>query len=400
MTIKRITLLFVLQSCFSAFNFMCAQDLSQQIEKIFNESDIPGMAAAIFTMDSMLYEKELGFSDISNQKTYTLNTTLNIASISKTFIGVALMKLYEEGKIDLDADINEYLPFDVRSPHFPNTPISLRHLATHTSSINDRLGNYHLKAYYIKGNEKISRKGLPLVDKLVFKRISKNKKIPLGEFLKTHLSEEGASYKKKSFLKSEPGTKEAYTNLGAALAGYVIELVSGMPYGDYVKTQILNPLEMNSSDWFLNEINRKHYTTKYINKTAIADYGLSTYPDGGLISSTNDLVKFCRHMIRGYNGGKSILSKASFTIMMGKQSELNSINSEQGIFWDISEEQGTFNVGHDGADPGVTTLMFFNPIAKIGCVLTTNCSSENQNQVKKAIKIWEALIKYKNNLNL
>jgi len=400
---KKLFLLFLFQCLFGGFNFTYTQDLTKQIENIFNESEIPGMSVAIFDEDSMLYEKAFGFSDLSTSKPYTLNTTLNIGSISKTFIAVALMKLYEEGKINLDADINDYLPFDVRNPYFPNTPISLRHLSTHTSSINDRLGNYDSKALYARGKGKISTKGLPLKYKILFKWTSKNNKITLGEFLKNHLGEKGKFYKKKSFFKSKPGTKFEYSNLGSALAAYIIEHVSGMSYGDYVKTQILSPLEMNSSDWSLNKINSEHFAKNYINKIAVPDYNLITYPDGGLISSTNDLVKFCRKMILGYKGEESILNKHSFHLMMSNQFEIEPLRSSgapiqitQGIFWYFSDKSGEDDIGHGGANPGIRTYMFFSPTLGIGCILTANCGGKNE--YEKISQIWEILIKYRNSL--
>ena len=93
------------------------EKLNQQLTEKFQSTNIPGMAVAIVNKDQILYKNQFGYADISVKKPYTQNTSHNIGSTSKTFIGVAIMQLVEQGKVDLDTDINDYLPFKERLFH-------------------------------------------------------------------------------------------------------------------------------------------------------------------------------------------------------------------------------------------------------------------------------------------
>lgn len=382
---------------------LTAQDLTQQIENIYKASDISGLAVAVFTKDSVIYKNAFGYADVSAQKPFTLNTTINIGSTSKTLIAVALMKLYEEGKINLDADINDYLPYAVRNPRHPDIPITIRQLSTHTSSIRDRYSNYELKAYYLIDQSRYSKKGMPLTSRIHFKRMSKNKKIDLGKYLKDYLSTEGKYYKKKSFHKSKPGVEENYSNLGAALAAYVIEEITDIPYGDYVKNEILKPLGMSLSGWSIDSDNQKYFAKRYVNKSVVPNYGLITYPDGGLISSTDDMINYSMSMIGGYFGEQSILSRSSFDLMMSNQYDVSPLSatstttSQRGIFWDIFGTSDDGDIGHTGSDPGIETFMYFDPTSGVGCLLMSNCSGKKQ--TRTLIEVWKLLIAYRNGLN-
>jgi len=381
------------------------EELSQKLETTFQKANFPGMAVAIVDEDQILYHKEFGYADLATKKPFTQNTIQNIGSTSKTFIGVSLMQLVEQGKLNLDTKVNDILPFEVTNPYHPNTPITIRQLATHTSSIRDRNFNYGLNAYTSNDATKGNRKGLPLMYKIQFKRILKNEHLSLGEFLKNTLSKKGAWYKKKNFYKNQPGTVEHYSNIGAGLAGYIVEVVSGEKYGDYVVHHILKPLGMNASGWTTETTNQAQFAKRYVNGTPFPDYDLMTYPDGGLISSMNDLTTYLMAMTRGYQGESQLLSPESFQVMMSnqyKQSPLSisikETEGRSGIFWDIFGKEGKGDIGHNGSDPGILTFMYFDPESGIGCLLMTNTDAEDK-QIKEVVRMWHMLINYKNSLN-
>ena len=376
------------------------QQLTNALEQSFNNSTIPGVAVAIVNKDKVLYHNAFGYADITNKKPYTTQTIHNIGSISKTFIGVALIQLVEAGQLDLDADINQYLPFSIIHPYHPNTPITLRQLSTHTASIQDRHLNYGLRSYVSDDNRRGNRKGLPLIYKIQFKRMLKNQKLPLGEFLKKILSKKGKWYRKKNFYKHAPGTIEEYTNIGAALAAYIIEEVTGEKYADYVKNNILQPLNMNATGWTMEDIESSQFAARYIGEKVVPDYELITYPDGGLISSTADLSTYLMAMMQGYYGESNILSAISFQTMMQNQYELSplskssaTIKSRRGVFWDIFGQEGNGDIGHSGSDPGITTFMYFDPMIGVGCILTTNVDSHSHHS--EYVELWKLLIKHR-----
>lgn len=396
-----IYIFFLINSALSAQSSIAS--LTQALRVSYENSDIPGIAVAIVNKDSLLYQEEFGYADIASKKPYTQQTIHNIGSTSKTLIGIAIMQLVEKGQLSLDTKINTILPFKVNNPYHPNTPITIRHLATHTASINDRVFNYDLKSYVSKDATRSKRKGLPLIYRIQFKQMQRNEDLSLGTYLEKVLSKKGNWYKKKNFLKDAPGTKEAYSNIGSALAAYIVEVVTGIPYDEYTQKNILTPLGMNASVWSYEASNKQHFASRYIKDKAVPNYQLITYPDGGLISSCADLTTYAQAMLSGYFGESDLLTPASFKILMGNQFEQAPLNKtlknpagRSGIFWDIFGKQGIGDIGHSGSDPGVVSFLYFHPTTGIACVLTANLDAHKK--FDQIVEIWQILIDYRNEI--
>ena len=377
------------------------EKLNQELNTIFQNSDIPGVALAIVSKDKMLYQNEFGYADVAAKTPYTQNTIHNIGSVSKTFIGMAIMQLVEQGKLTLDTKINEVLPFKVTNPYHPEIAITIRQLATHTSSIRDRNFNYSLKAYVSDDDTKGNRKGLPFISKIQFKQMLKNEDITLAAFLQNTLTKKGKWYKKKNYHKHAPGTTEEYSNIAAGLAGYIVELISGEKYADYVVNHILKPLKMKATGWTKETTNQALFAKRYIKGVEVPDYHLTTYPDGGLISSTADLSTYLRAMIRGYKGEGELISPASYQQMMGNQYGqaplVHSIiekGDKRGVFWDILSKKKNGDIGHSGSDPGILSFMYFNPELGVGYLLLTNTDSSGED-IQSVVKMWRTMIKYR-----
>ncbi|MBP6155168.1 MAG: serine hydrolase, partial [Chitinophagales bacterium] len=111
------------------------RQISNEINDVYRDSIFNGFAVSVVNNKKILYKNGFGYADISSNKNYTVKTIQNVASISKTLVGIALLKAQELGKLDIDDPINKYLPFTVYNPYYPNTEITIRQLATHTSSI-------------------------------------------------------------------------------------------------------------------------------------------------------------------------------------------------------------------------------------------------------------------------
>ena len=114
-----------------------AENFDGFITALMEEESIPGLAIAVIKHRQIVRLEGHGFADVASRRLMTADTPMNIASISKPILGITLLQLKDKGLLDLDADISAYLPFRVRNPHFPTAPITLRQLATHTSSIAD-----------------------------------------------------------------------------------------------------------------------------------------------------------------------------------------------------------------------------------------------------------------------
>jgi CubicO group peptidase (beta-lactamase class C family) len=370
--------------------------LNLKLENLNSKKFFNGFGVSIVDSTGVLYKKGIGFADVSSNKAYTTQTIQPIASVSKTFIGIALMKAQEKGLLKLDDPINKYLSFDVINPNFTNEDITIRQLSTHTSTIIDSQ-NYMGRAYILKDD---IDKSLPENENIPQSFNARDTNISLAQFLENYLSETGTWYEKTAFNQNKPGDVFEYSNVGAALAAYIIEVVSNQSYSDFTRDHILNPLEMNDSGWNYNEINFDEFTTLYSDsKTIVPHYSLITYPDGGFLTTINDLSKYLNEIIRGYTGSGQLLSQDSYNELFKMQLEAKHFTDRNpnhpyddeyntGIFMGMSALK---NIGHTGGDPGVTSIMFFNTENKIGRILLINTNINNQEQVNIYYDIFNAL---------
>ena len=110
------------------------------IHKELQSGEVPGIGISIIIDGNILLSRGFGYADIENQVPFTDSTIMNIASISKTFIGVSMMHAVEKGLLNLDDDVNKYLPFKIVNPYRPDKKIMVKHLLAHRSSIIDLEG--------------------------------------------------------------------------------------------------------------------------------------------------------------------------------------------------------------------------------------------------------------------
>ena len=353
--------------------------LDRFIVERMEKAGIMGLGAAIIVDRKVAWMKGYGFADRERGVPFTPDSVMNIGSISKTFTGVALMRVVEDGKLSLDEDINRYLPFKVVNPHYPAEKITLRHLATHTSGITDRLSVYKDTYHY---------------DGVVPE--------PLGEFLESYFVPGGTQYSKDNFLNVKPGTHRDYSNIAAGLAGYIVELSAGEKLNAYARKIIFSPLRMNDTAWLLSEVAPSRHAKLYVAQNGltipISLYEGTTYPDGGVRTSVSDLSKFFIALLNdGVYEETRILAKRSVDEMLRLQYTTshkpdNVVLEEKnsGLFW--STKFDVTRIGHGGSDPGLKTEMLANLSKDVGVILFTNTSLPEQDMRQFNdifIEIWK-----------
>jgi CubicO group peptidase (beta-lactamase class C family) len=375
-------------------------ELTQQLETLYRQSDFVGFSVAVVSKDSVLYQNAFGFADLENKKPYTVLTVQNIASVSKIFVGVCLMKAIELGYFDLETNINDILPFKVANPNFPADVIKIKHLATHTSGIDDREDVYYKN--FIIGS--YSDPKSPLYDKFVKTGTIPNRKdSTLAVFLYEYFDKNGSRYSPRNFLNYKPGEVYQYSNIGAALAAYLIEVKAKIPFDEFCNKHVLQPLNMTQTSWRLTDkIVQQHARIYNAKRQYYPLYSEVTYPDGSLRTSCADLSKYLLEMIRGYNKRSKLLTDKSFETLFKKQfddSNLPKNSSKQepnsGIFWRY-KPNGL--IGHTGGDIGATSFVFFDPKSGIGRIFVSNTELDspeqakpNEKLVKQFIAIWKTL---------
>lgn len=226
-----------------------SDSLNIALTSIFEKSNIPGCAVTIINKNGIIFQKSFGYADIKNQKPFDLKTTMNIASVSKAFISLALMKAIQLGYFNLETDINKILPFKIYNPYFPSETIRIKHLVTHTSGIIDNDSVYS-KTYRFIITDKTDVSSIALIKEAGL--VGGLKDTTLHDFMFSYLSTKGKLYSKNNFLNEKSGKYYCYSNIASALVAYLIEIKSHTSFSDFTHKYIFTLLKMKQSDWFIN----------------------------------------------------------------------------------------------------------------------------------------------------
>jgi len=343
--------------------------ISQYIEKFKKDFDLVSISVALVRDKEIVWKGAFGKADVDNAIDVTTTSLYPLGSVSKLFTGVSLLKLYEEGKVNLDDDVNNYLPFLVRNPKYPDVPITVRMLLTHSSSI----GDYQELQY------KLYHHGDP--------------NMSLSDVNRKFFDTTGEYYRKENYLDFEPGTSWKYSNWNFALIGYVIERITGKPFNEYNTEVLLEPLEMNNSGWLTTDFD----TTNCVMLYEKMDDGnlmrldnLSTWPgfsDGSLKSSIEEASNFLMMMInKGEFNDKQILNPSAIEKMLKPQGIKNlpeGYLKDMGLVWHIGSIIDNLYF-HTGEPRGSLMAMALNPKTNSGFVsFITGMKFRNQDDLKK-----------------
>ncbi|CAF1557451.1 unnamed protein product, partial [Adineta ricciae] len=350
--------------------------IEQSLEKIH----VPGAAIIVVNATHVLYEQAVGYKSLSPKEPIDIDKSIfTLGSISKTFIGIAVMQLVEQELVDLDTDINQYLSEPQRRifhPHYPLHSITLRKLLSHSASIS--INRQEEDTFFKPGDEAFNES---LAD-VCFKYVNPNT---------------------SNWLPKPPGSVSLYSNQGSSLAALVVERIANMRYSDYVEEKILKPIGIDItktgvrlSDFEnINDLVTSYayapnvdYFEKYyhamsqLNITKISDnfptwlqispFSLSGYPAGLWRMSARALSVYLRMFL---NNGSSILHPRSIAeirtavgcgvIPMFTPEPVNNNTIqrrlEYGLSWYwVTTDKGDRYFGHAGELPGMAHVMLTN----------------------------------------
>ena len=326
----------------------CATDLVAELDRL----KVPGVSAGIIAGGRLVCTAVAGQADIEAGRAVVPDTVFAWASVSKTVTATAAMMLAEEGAIDLDADIDDYLTFAVDNPNCPAEPITVRQLLTHTSSIRDN-GVIYDRSYVIGDSP-----------------------IALGDFVRGYLVPGGDYYDADGNFKADcPGEVNVYSNIAVGLLGHVVEEVSGTPFEELCRQRIFAPLEMDQTSFRLADLDVAGVAMPYDGRDTFRPHGhngFPTIPDGLLRTSVPHLARFLAMFAElGVYRGQRLLSEATATEM--RRVQIPDLDDTQALIWyydDYGDRSGL--LGHDGDDPGTASLMFFDPSTGDGALLVAN----------------------------
>jgi CubicO group peptidase (beta-lactamase class C family) len=343
---ERIFVVFIIFLGF--FLSINAQDISTKDSKLGYKLDSalmkqfkpnePGCAVLVTNKGQIIYKKAFGMANLELNVPMNPDMVFAIASITKQFTGVAIMQLVEKGKIRLQDSINKYIPDYPTHGYY----ISIEYLLTHTSGIK----NFQS----IKDFDSI-------VSRLDYKPM---------DFINLFKNEN---------MDFAPGTKWNYSNSGYFLLGYIIEIVSGMPYSQYIEENILKPAGMTNS--YYNDY--KKIIKDRVNGYRKVDNGFSNplylspsilYSAGALLSTVEDMFKYYQAL-----NSYKLISKESLEKTRTSYKLVNGTETGYGYGIGVQDIYGYSAVSHTGGGAGFSTLQVYFRQKDVNFIIFTNCSS-------------------------
>jgi len=210
-------------------------EVNQQLQALLEEGGIPSFTVGIVVEDELVWAKS--YNGVAGTDTVYI-----VGSVSKPFIATAILQLYERGLVDLDADINEYLPFPVRHPKYPDKPISVRTLLTHQSGLAMDGDEDYIR---FQNPDEVIREYVRHVFGIDLSELNLEPHPSRAEFFEAFLTP-GGEYYSNNIWAETPGAYQ-YSNIGYGLLAYIIECVTEVSVEEYLQTNIFDPLEMAHS---------------------------------------------------------------------------------------------------------------------------------------------------------
>lgn len=291
-----------------------------------DNGDIAGAVVVVVKDGQVLLQKGYGYSDIEKRTPVDPDGTLfRPGSVSKLFTWTAVMQLVEQGKLDLDADVNQYIDFKI--PARDGKPMTLRQIMTHTTGLEEQ----------IRG--------------LITSRAAEI--VPLGEALKRWVPERI----------HVPGATPAYSNYATALAGYIVQRISGEPFDVYIQRHIFQPLGMARSSFSqplqpaLLANMSKGYTKASDGKAKDYEF-ISLAPAGSLASTGSDMGRFMLAHLQGgaYADGRILEAATAEKMHSTGQASVGPLNRMMLGFYETSIN------GHRAIAHGGDTMYFHSDL--------------------------------------
>jgi CubicO group peptidase (beta-lactamase class C family) len=341
---------------------LTAQDLEAFLGGIMplqlEREDIAGAVISVVKDGEMIFAKGYGYADVKQKKPVLPDSTLfRPGSVSKLFIWTAVMQLVEQGKLDLDRDVNEYIDFKI--PAKFGKPVTLRNIMTHTPGFEE------------------TAKDLFVGDATLLE--------PLGKYLPAHLPNQIFP----------PGETSAYSNYATSLAGYIVERVSGRKFEDYLEEFIFQPLGMQRSTF-------KQPLPKELLPLMSQGYGLGSEeaqsfefvnaaPAGSLSSTASDMARFMiAHLQSGRFGDAQILRPETAKLMHSRQFALHPKTNGMALGFYEESRNGLRIIGHAGDTQYFHSDLHLILDGNVGFFISYNSGGKGEISGRDAV--WEKFL--------
>lgn len=316
------------------------------VQKVLDETGVPGAGLALVRQSGVEWAGGVGLADRDRRTPVTAETHFRAGSISKTFIAMALVQLSEDGDLDLDqpiAEIASEVPFN--NPWEAGDPVRVIHLLQHTAGFDDM----HFNEIYNLQDEP----DLPLID--VLRRNPRSRDV-----------------------RWRPGTRASYSNPGYAIAGYLVEKITGKPYEDFIAERTFAPLGMTTSSFQLTREDEALLAKGYRARTGppVSYSQIYLRPAGNLHTSPIEMGQFVHVLLNwGETEEQLVIDPEYLSNMEHPRSSLASeagLRVGYGSAIAASTTEGFPMLGHGGGIDGFSSLYAYSPARDIGYVVLLN----------------------------
>lgn len=344
------------------------ESFTSAVDSVLEEKNIPGAGIALVHKDSVIWSGGVGYSDYEQKTPVTSEHLFRVGSVSKTFIALGILKLIQDQKLSLDDKVQKVVPeVEIKNPWSETNPILVKHLLEHTAGFDD-----------MNFSETYNTKDDP--------------EIPLKKALKIRPQSRQARWK--------PGTRHSYSNPGYAVAGYIIEKITGQKYEQFIKEEVLKPIGMDQSSFFYTDSIESQLVNGYQGNYKPVDYQhIYLRPAGSLHTSAKDMAKFVRMMLNnGSISGRSVITDSLFDRMEIPRTTLaakKGLQNGYGLGIERGEINGYQYFGHDGAIIGFSSRYMYFPKFNLGFTILMNKMSSLSDLTNEIV---EVLLKNKSKL--
>src|SRR5256885_13828716 len=328
------------------------EELKKTMKDVLDKEHVPGAGIALIANGKVLWCGGIGQADSAANRAVSCDTEFRVGSISKTFVALALLKLQEEGKVNLYArlqDVAPEIPFKNRweAAH----PVRIVNLLEHTAGFDDMEPS---EVYNVH-----DRYDFSLIE--VFRR-----------------------FQEPQTVRWPPGTRMSYANPGNAIAGYLIEKTTGETFDQYIREMFLRPMGMEHADYPFTDLNRALLATAYEGNPPKASAYPFIYlrPAGDLKASPGELAKLVQFLLRrGKAGDAQLVKPESILRMEAPETTLaakSGLRLGYGLCNYTSVEGGVVTHGHDGGIDGFISSYRYMPEQNWGYVVVLNSDNSPQ----------------------
>jgi len=334
--------------------------LKTAIKKVLEETQTPGVGLALVNAEGPIWIAGLGKADIENNISVNQNTMFRIGSVSKMFVSLAILKLQEEGIINLKDKVRDIIPeIEFQNPWANTSPILIEHLLEHTTGWDD----WHFNEYVL------NKPNLRLKEGLGFHPHSR-------------------------ISRWVPGTRRAYSNSGPNVAAYIVEKITKQSFEDYIEENFFQPMGMENMTYFATDSYNELASILYVNKIPQDYWHLMTRPSGAINASPKDMAKMVRFFInRASVDSLKLISDESLERMETASTTIGDragLEVGYGLSNSSSSHKNFIYRTHIGGVHGGLTDFSYLPKLNVGYVIMINSENwEALNQITNLIRDFQ-----------